>query len=174
MKYFFQLVESETQKKWDLGYYQTRKELADELIKANPSEEKRIRDLVEFRVDQVETPNRRMVSFIKEMKKEYSIYLLSNLGKEDMEQVKEMEFFSLFDGAVFSCEVGIMKPDEGIYRQLFNQYQLDPKECIFVDDSKKNVDAAIALGMHGVQKVSTSQALRDVKGIIDYEKQKQC
>ncbi len=50
---------------------------------------------------------------------------------------KHPEFFELFDGIVVSGHIGMNKPDRSIYDHLLTQYKLDPQECIFIDDNKK-------------------------------------
>lgn len=42
------------------------------------------------------------------------------------------------------------KPDKEIYNLLMNRYQLNPQECVFLDDLKDNIKTAKELGMHTV------------------------
>ncbi|MGX8690338.1 MAG: HAD-IA family hydrolase, partial [Bacteroidaceae bacterium] len=46
-----------------------------------------------------------------------------------------------------------------IYQQLLTRYDLKPEECVFIDDRKDNVDAAIALGMSGIVYPGSAQEL---------------
>src|SRR5262249_28226766 len=52
----------------------------------------------------------------------------------------------LFDDLVFSCEVGLAKPEPAIYRLACERLDVTPAESVFIDDSPENVDAAVALG----------------------------
>lgn len=54
------------------------------------------------------------------------------------------------DGALISGDVGLLKPDPAIYRLAEEVFGLDPSTTWFVDDSQPNVDAAVALGWHGI------------------------
>jgi putative hydrolase of the HAD superfamily len=56
----------------------------------------------------------------------------------------------LFDAVVISGEVGMRKPEERIFRHAIGLIGLAPAECVFIDDMAANVQAAEALGMHGV------------------------
>ncbi|WP_289008320.1 HAD family phosphatase [uncultured Thermomonospora sp.] len=56
----------------------------------------------------------------------------------------------LFDAVVISCEVGMRKPDERIFRHTLELMGLQPHECAFVDDIEHNVRAAEAIGMIGL------------------------
>ena len=53
----------------------------------------------------------------------------------------------LFDAVVISCEVGLRKPDEAIFRHAVDLLGLTPRECVFIDDIERNVRAAEELGM---------------------------
>lgn len=43
----------------------------------------------------------------------------------------------------------MMKPNKNIYNRLFEKYELIPEECLFIDDSEKNILSAKECGMHG-------------------------
>ena len=60
------------------------------------------------------------------------------------------DFPDLFDAVVISGEVGMRKPEPRIFRHAAALLDLEPEECVFVDDVEANVKAAIACGMTGV------------------------
>ncbi len=51
------------------------------------------------------------------------------------------------DAVVLSCEVGVAKPDEGIYAIALERAGVRGDEAIFVDDAEVNVAAARRLGL---------------------------
>ncbi len=55
-----------------------------------------------------------------------------------------------FDDVVISGEVGMRKPEPEIFRYAVELTGLAPEECVFIDDIRHNVDAAIGLGMTGI------------------------
>ena len=78
------------------------------------------------------------------------LYLLSNYPAEHYERnVREYDFFSLFDGAVISAKVGMLKPRFDIYQYLTDTYGLSPERTLFIDDSPANIEAALMLGWQG-------------------------
>lgn len=92
--------------------------------------------------------NKDVCSFAFDMKmKGYNIYLLTNFGETYTECVKRMPIRDIIDGIVASADVNIIKPDERIYKILFEKYNLKPEECLFIDDLKANCDAALKAGM---------------------------
>jgi putative hydrolase of the HAD superfamily len=56
----------------------------------------------------------------------------------------------LFDDIVCSAEVGMAKPEPGVFDLACRRLGLAPGECVFVDDYEVNVKAAQDLGMQGV------------------------
>jgi HAD superfamily hydrolase (TIGR01549 family) len=94
----------------------------------------------------------------------HGVYILSNWDAESFTYMQQQypEFFNLFSGIVISGDCGLLKPDPRIYRHLLLQYQLDPKECFFIDNQVENITAAAAVGIQGTF-VETS------KGYPDFE-----
>lgn len=80
------------------------------------------------------------------------VYLLSNISEKFAREWHEhppiARILSLFDGLVFSGVLHLVKPDERIFRHLLDTYGLNPDECLFIDDSEKNLVGARALGIH--------------------------
>jgi 2-haloacid dehalogenase len=51
---------------------------------------------------------------------------------------------------LLSGEVRLLKPDPRIFQLLLDNHAVDPAHTVYIDDLKPNVEAAIALGMHGI------------------------
>jgi putative hydrolase of the HAD superfamily len=84
------------------------------------------------------------------------------------EEYPRADFPALFDAVVISAEVGMRKPEEGIFRYAAGTLGLEPAECVFIDDIAANVDAAVACGMAGVlhtDVAATAAALQDLLGV---------
>lgn len=59
-----------------------------------------------------------------------------------------------------SCETGLRKPDPEAYRHAARTLGVPAERCVFVDDRRKNVDAARAVGMRGIVFESADQLRR--------------
>ncbi len=79
--------------------------------------------------------------------KGYRLYVLSNANVDFYEYFPRFARLQEFDGIVVSSDVHIVKPDIRIYRYLLDKYQLEPQECLFLDDREDNVLAAREVGM---------------------------
>ena len=81
----------------------------------------------------------------------YKVYLLSNYPPKLSDlHWPGFTFRNLTDGEVISGKEKIAKPDPAIFRLLCERYGLEPSECLFIDDRKKNTDAAELVGMKGL------------------------
>jgi len=92
--------------------------------------------------------------------------LLSNSWGCD--EYPRADFPGLFDAVVISGEVGMRKPEKGIFLHAAQALGLDPTECVFIDDIAHNVAAATACGMTGVlhtDTAATAAALQDLLGV---------
>jgi len=68
----------------------------------------------------------------------------------------------MFDVVVISGEVGMRKPEPEIFTHTLELLGLAASECVFVDDLRHNVDAAVVLGFVGVRHVSYEQTAREL------------
>jgi putative hydrolase of the HAD superfamily len=78
----------------------------------------------------------------------YRVFALTDNVHEIVAHLKSRhQFWPLFEGAVVSAEVGLMKPDPAIFRHAAETFGLIPAETVFFDDIQANVDGARAIGM---------------------------
>ena len=103
-------------------------------------------------------------------KKGVPIYLLSNFNQRLRSEI-DIVFpeLKLFDGLVISGEIGMVKPNQEIYRYLLDKYSLVPEKCVFIDDNKNNIAACEKLGINGYLFDGDSKKLCDYlagKGIV--------
>ncbi|KAF7805266.1 flavin mononucleotide hydrolase 1, chloroplatic [Senna tora] len=59
-----------------------------------------------------------------------------------------------------SCTSGKRKPDPDFYIEVLRHLNVDPPNCIFMDDRMKNVEAAIEVGIRGIH-FKNANALRE-------------
>lgn len=107
-----------------------------------------------YRIDEAIAVYPYVDGWMKDLKEEgYNIYLLSNFPKSlfEKESKEKLTFLKFVDGKVISSFVKLIKPDREIYEYLLNQYNLKADECVFLDDRAKNIIAAEAIGIHGIQ-----------------------
>jgi 2-haloacid dehalogenase len=96
--------------------------------------------------------------------KQLRLFALSNWSAETFPfAARRFEFLRWFQGVLLSGEVRLLKPDPRIFQLLFEKYDIDPPEAVYVDDHPKNVETARELGMRGVH-FTGAAALREELG----------
>lgn len=97
----------------------------------------------------------------------YKVYYLSNFSaRVKTEASRQLTFLHEMDGGVMSYTVQLIKPEPYIYEVLLNRYKLNAKECVFLDDSRANVDTAKRMGMQGIVVESQEQAIKDLDRLL--------
>lgn len=81
---------------------------------------------------------------------DYHMYVLSNACQLFYEYFPRYFDTNLFDGIMVSSSVKLVKPDPRIYKLLCTTYDLQPEECVFIDDLPANVKGAESIGMKGI------------------------
>ena len=96
--------------------------------------------------------NQRALNLCRELKsKGYKTLICSNNFPERIEILdKKFDFLKEFDTIIFSFDVGILKPDNKIYKILCKKSGLKPEEVFLADDREKNVQSAKDFGIHAV------------------------
>lgn len=91
----------------------------------------------------------------------YQVYILSNYGNWTYEKTRDnaLDFLEDVDGAIFSYQVKLIKPDAEIFCALFEKYGLHAEECVFLDDLPANIEGAKTVGMHGIVFTGLEDAL---------------
>lgn len=77
-------------------------------------------------------------------------------------------FDGMFDVVIISGEVGMRKPEERIYRLTLDQLGKNPEECVFVDDLRVNIDAAVALGIVGIHHQNYEETASELDALFGF------
>jgi putative hydrolase of the HAD superfamily len=98
------------------------------------------------------------VALLKELKKHYRLFLLSNTN-----EIHEKEFIrnitssfgknilpELFEKMYYSHSSGIRKPDTEIFKLILKENQLAAEETLFIDDSPQHVEGALKAGLQAL------------------------
>jgi 2-haloacid dehalogenase len=79
------------------------------------------------------------------------LYALSNWSSETFPvALRRFGFLSWFRGILLSGEVKLMKPDPRIFTALLDRFSINPQQAVYIDDHLRNVEAATAMGLHGI------------------------
>jgi len=118
---------------------------------------------------QIFTVNVGLVELFTELKKKYTLVLMSNTNWIHHEYAwGKYEFLNLFDKLILSYQVRAVKPEPGIYKSVEAFTGCPPAEHIFIDDIFEYTEAAKTLGWDAVQFINNEQLSKELslRGIL--------
>ena len=87
------------------------------------------------------------------LRKNYSVYMVSNTNKIHMDYTKEHLFKDgghtiddFFDKLYLSYEIGASKPEKAFFDYVIKDVGLKPEETLYLDDSPANIEAGWEMG----------------------------
>jgi len=107
-----------------------------------------------------------VVNLAKQLKKAgYQLLLLANIPHELYSTIKTLypDIIELFDGSIISCQTHLLKPDKQMFQKLLDTYQLNPQQCILIDEKEENAAAAQECGMQSITYKRISFLIQQLK-----------
>lgn len=112
------------------------------------------------------------MQLVEELRNRYRVYLLSNTNRIHVPAFLDIvrrqnhinDFAQEFDGVFYSCEIGMRKPDAGIFHHVLKATHASPSGTLFIDDSIQHVEGARAAGLPAEH---LDLAKEDVAGMVE-------
>jgi FMN phosphatase YigB (HAD superfamily) len=93
--------------------------------------------------------NRAVFSLANRLRQNYQVVLLSNINVLHHEYLKQyFPVFGLFHHVFTSYELGVIKPDQEIYKKALEALNVLPENVFYADDRPELVESARALGIN--------------------------
>jgi putative hydrolase of the HAD superfamily len=106
-----------------------------------------------------------LIAYVRQVKPRIRIAALTNNWSFGRRLIEQHGFLDLFDLIISSAEVGVKKPNPGIYQALLDAIGDDPSGIIFVDDTLENLEVAQTFGIHTVHFQTTEQTIAELEGL---------
>jgi putative hydrolase of the HAD superfamily len=128
--------------------------LADSFRSVGATDES-LPELLDLRRDafrEVAVPREGALETLRELRERgFRLGMISVCSDEVAELWEETPFAGLFDSTVFSCSVGLRKPDPAIYRLALDELDVEPADAMFVGDGANDeLAGAERVGMRAV------------------------
>lgn len=143
-------IESPYWKEYDRGVM-NNDDIVNSFVSLDKELEKEIREtMADFKG--ILKPAEYAVPWIEDLKSRgLQVLFLSNFSERAFNECQDaLGFLDHVDGGIFSYTVKLIKPDPEIYKCILDRYDLDPAECVFIDDLDENISAAATLGIHTI------------------------
>ncbi len=96
------------------------------------------------------------ISLLKRLAQKYDLYMLSNNNPVCLPRAEAMfeeagfPIYENFKKCYMSYQMRALKPSEKFYKAVVEDIALSADDMVFIDDSQRNVDGAIAAGLPAV------------------------
>lgn len=113
-------------------------------------------------------PNVELIEWAGTLRPRYKTGILSNSFVGAREREHEVYGYGdLVDDLVYSHEVGMLKPDPGIYALSCERLGVLPEEAVFLDDKPPFVAGARAAGLHAVHfRGDNARAIAEIEELL--------
>jgi HAD superfamily hydrolase (TIGR01509 family) len=97
---------------------------------------------------------------LAEVRASHRIAILSNAFFGHWDCFEGSELYRLFEEPMSSHLLGAAKPSPAAFEAALRRLRAEPERVVFIDDKHANVEAARAMGMHGIvtDSVATTRA----------------
>ncbi len=116
--------------------------------------------------DKLTKIDKKVLQIIKKLRKNYKLGFISNTITPHEKINRKRGLFDLFDVVVLSHKIGMTKDDKRIFLMTAKKLNVEPKECIFIDDVKDFVNTAKSVGMEGIQFRNSRQLESELKKLL--------
>lgn len=111
--------------------------------------------------------DKELLDFAQSLRPRYKTAILSNAGTDLRSTfIDRFHISEYMNPVIISAEVGMIKPNAGIYHLTLEKLGVAPQAAIFVDDLKVNVEAARQVGMHAVHHQNSADTIQQIKEIL--------
>ena len=154
----------------------TYDEMIDKICASNPQHSEKLREILDknnYDNDSILSEVPGSYEYVEGLKKRgYRIFFLSNVDDWILKYDQDtFRVFELGEGGVYSCEEKCAKPDPRIYQILLDRFGLIPGECVFIDDSSRNVQGAQSVGITSILHTSLEDTANQFEAIVAQEKE---
>src|SRR6476620_8339715 len=110
-----------------------------------------------------------IVEALKRIKAKFKTGCITNnlpanaIGSHSGRSLYVAEVMVLFDHVIESAKIGLRKPDPRIYRLMVETLQVDPRNCVYLDDLGVNLKPAREMGMTTIKVLNTAQAIAELE-----------
>jgi FMN phosphatase YigB (HAD superfamily) len=94
------------------------------------------------------------LEFLQMLSGKYRLFLLTNTDSIHIDRFEHKvgmtfsrDFYQCFEKVYYSYEMGMRKPEKGVFEYIIRKHDLNPKRTLFIDDKKENTDAALEAGL---------------------------
>lgn len=126
------------------------------------------RDEYSNEISKGEVKNEQLMSYIRELRKDYRTGFLSNISSIEgvYRRFTKEELSDHFDAVVASAAIGFAKPEAQAYQITADRLGVRLDECVMIDDRLEYVEGAVSSGMKGIKYLTFEQMKTELEELL--------
>ncbi|MDP8268077.1 MAG: HAD family phosphatase [Candidatus Tenebribacter davisii] len=110
-----------------------------------------------------------LVDYARELKNDYDVFILSNTDEIHFPSIwhnfPELHFFE--DNLMLSYKLASVKPQKEIYERALKLFDLNPEDCLLIDDKFENLHGAEQIGITGILYTDAEETKIKIKKMLN-------
>lgn len=111
--------------------------------------------------------DRELIQFIRSLRGKHKTGLISNAWDDLHGYLTKEKIVDIFDVIAISAEVGVVKPEAGIYQYALQQAGVPANEALLVDDFPANIEGCEKIGMRGILFRDAEETIKQLKTLLE-------
>ena len=113
------------------------------------------------------SPDREVLRLVMKLKANARVVVGTNTIASHYKVHRHQGDYDTFHTVYASHMMGVAKPEPEFYLKILEAEKRKPSDTVFVDDTEENVDAARALGIHGILFTGSGNLERELMPFMD-------
>jgi epoxide hydrolase-like predicted phosphatase len=110
--------------------------------------------------------DRDILNFLRSLRGTHKTGLISNAWSDLRDYLVREKMIDAFDHIIISAEIGVAKPEPGIFLVALERAGVKPDEAVFVDDFYVNIEGCEKVGIKGIHFKDAQTALQQLKQLL--------
>ena len=107
-----------------------------------------------------------LVAYLGRVRGRARVTVVSNAWPDTRRRIESVRGHGVLDDLVLSCEVGMAKPDPGIFELALERSGASADEALFVDDAEVNIAAARRLGLGAHRHTGAAETIEAIEDFL--------
>lgn len=134
-----------------------------EVIKKDVTDEEITEVIEEFNNNMIGGFNDQMIQLLHNLSSNYKLVLLSNSSREMEKAIFSSKCVRFFDRICLTHINSYKKSNPKAYAPILEDFKLDPKEVLLIDDKQKNLNGATSVGINTILFKNYSDLIEELK-----------
>jgi len=114
-------------------------------------------------------PNNLLLNYLSKIDQNYSVNIVSDNLFDLSQELQSVLKYNFSKYQKFYSHDFCLTKSEGLLKIVLEKLNVKPQNCLFIDDSSKNIETAVKLGINSILFENNQQLFTQIKDTIGYD-----